>query len=275
MKPFLFNFVNVKQKINIQQQLRGFVNSPPLWKVEALSGLSQLSIPMQIDAIEIGKPEIRLGKRVEQFYSEILTNNSDVELLARNIQLKEGLRTIGELDFILRYKLMPVHLELVYKFYLFDSSEGETEIDHWIGPNRKDCLKYKLDKLIDKQLPMVFHESNAELLSRLNIVPEELLQRVDFRGQLFVPANESVDFKLINEECVKGFYYRLAELPIDAEYYLPEKNDWLIEPILSVDWKNYDQIQLELIDLLQNERSPLCWIKTNSGLMEKSFIVWW
>lgn len=261
--------------INIQQQFKGFVSSLPLWAVDLSSDLIQLNIPSDIEYVDIESPENRLGKRVEQFYSAILSSNSDVELLQQNIQLKEGLRTVGELDFILRYKSQPIHLELVYKFYLFDPKEGETEIDHWIGPNRKDCFKYKLDKLKDKQLPMVFHKSNAELLLKFNIVAEELKQRVDFRGQLFVPFNDSVEFECVNQDCVKGVYYRLGELPKNAEYYLPEKNDWLIEPIINADWKDYDQIQIELKELLQNERSPLCWIKTSTDSLEKCFVVWW
>lgn len=260
---------------NIQQQYQGFVNSSPIWKDRALLGLLQLIVPSRVDVAEIDSPENRLGKRVEQFYSEILKSNSEVELLEQNIQLKEELRTIGELDFIIRYKMKPVHLELVYKFYLYDPTEGATEIDHWIGPNRKDCLRYKLDKLIDKQLPMVYHKSNASLIKRHNIELEELQQRVDFRGQLFVPATGEAEFLLINKDCVRGVYYRLGELPEDAKYFLPEKNDWLIEPTNNVDWKEHDQIMVMLEDYLQNERSPLCWQKSSSGKIEKCFVVWW
>jgi len=62
----------------------------------------------------------------------------------------------------------PIHLEIIYKFYLYDPSIGLTQLDHWIGPNRRDSLVKKLTKLKQKQLPLLYHPLITQLLiSRL------------------------------------------------------------------------------------------------------------
>jgi len=55
----------------------------------------------------------------------------------------------------------PIHLEIQFKFYLYDAALGTTEIDHCIGPMRKDSLNEKLSKLKEKQLPLLYaNETN-------------------------------------------------------------------------------------------------------------------
>ena len=55
-----------------------------------------------------------------------------------------------------------IHLEIVYKFYLYDNTIGTSEIDHWIGPNRNDSLREKLEKLKSKRFTS-FEEINETL----------------------------------------------------------------------------------------------------------------
>jgi len=62
---------------------------------------------------------------------------------------------VGELDCLILRDKKPIHLEVIYKFYLYDASVGDTEIAHFIGPNRKDSLIEKLTKLQEKQLPIL------------------------------------------------------------------------------------------------------------------------
>ena len=40
-----------------------------------------------------------------------------------------------------------IHMELAYKFYLFDPNISSESINNWIGPNRNDSLNEKLEKL--------------------------------------------------------------------------------------------------------------------------------
>ena len=72
-------------------------------------------------------------------------------LTARNRQIIEGPRTIGELDFLLDTPEGSKHLEAAVKFYLGYQQEGPVR---WIGPNGKDRLDLKLKHMATHQLPL-------------------------------------------------------------------------------------------------------------------------
>ncbi len=76
-----------------------------------------------------------------------MKTNSDIEIIGQNIQVIENKITISELDCLILDNHKPVHIEIVYKFYLYDESLTGNEIDKWIGPNRNDSLKHKITKL--------------------------------------------------------------------------------------------------------------------------------
>ncbi len=100
----------------------------------------------------------------------------------------------------------PIHLEIIYKFYLYDSSVGESEIEHWIGPNRRDSLLQKLNKLKDKQLPLLYSKECLTYLETLKLTASEIDQQLYFKAQLFVPLKEYGNkFSLINNECIAVF----------------------------------------------------------------------
>jgi len=60
-----------------------------------------------------------------------------------------------------------IYLEIQFKFYLYDKTLGETEIDHCIGPMRRDSLLIKLAKLREKQLPLLYTNETKVLLISL------------------------------------------------------------------------------------------------------------
>ena len=81
---------------------------------------------------------IRLGHLAEKIVSELIKSSANYKVLYENIQIIDGKKTIGEIDFIieeLKTKAL-IHMELAYKFYLFDPSISSEPINNWIGPNR-------------------------------------------------------------------------------------------------------------------------------------------
>ena len=141
----------------IQQHFDGFLQTPCLWKNNAVFDLQQFEIEPKSSAIniEIDK-KLRLGKYIERFVSFQVSEDKNCKIISENIQIQQDKITLGELDCILLKEMKPIHLEVVYKFYLYDDTLGETEIDHFIGPNRKDSLFEKLTKLKEKQLPLLY-----------------------------------------------------------------------------------------------------------------------
>lgn len=263
-----------------EQQYLGYINSHQLWNENSLRGLTQLNIE-KINTSRLtseSKTRLRLGKRIEQFVSHELKQHNNIELLAENIQIRKDKITIGELDAIIKQNREVIHLEIAYKFYLFDSSVGQSEIESWIGPNRKDSLVEKLDKLKTKQLPLLYNPETQNTLSELKLNVKEISQRVFFKAQLFVPFHSTKQsYKDINNNCIEGVYISEKQLKefSDCSFYIPEKIDWTITPHLNIEWFSYMDFTDQLAPLLQAKRSPLCWIKYPKGNLEKCFIIWW
>jgi hypothetical protein len=265
---------------DIQLQYEGFLNTPLLWKSDAILGLAQLNLPTENStSFNSAIPKnLRLGKRVERFISHELQQYSSIKILAENIQIQNGKTTIGEIDFIIQQNSIPIHLEVVYKFYLFDETVGSSEIEHWIGPNRKDSLTNKLTKLKEKQLPLIFRPEALPLFTKLNLHIASVQQKVYFKAQLFIPFHLKHDsFPLINNECIKGFYINFKELNQfkTFKFFIPTKVNWLQEIQIQINWKNYNTILPKIENLMEQKTSPLCWVKQPNGKVYKIFIVWW
>lgn len=257
----------------------GFRNTPFLWE-ELLEGLKMFGIndlPIiyypKIDSTS----HIRLGKLIEQFVVFELEQDESIQLLKSNVQVFSKKITIGELDCLIKQLDVNLHLEIVYKFYLYDPSIS-TELNRWVGPNRNDSLVLKLNKLKEKQLPLLYHPDTAKLLNELNIKSYEFKQRVYFKAQLFIPFHGTESsFEYVNNKCIKGFYIRPGDLKFftNYTYYIPTKLDWLVEPHLDVDWISTQAFRSTITELLAAQKSPLCWMKSTEGKIQKFFVVWW
>lgn len=262
-----------------QQRFEGFIKTPVLWKNSSVYKLTQFEIEQRSLSFDIAiDANLRLGKYVERFVSYQLSKDNSIKTIAENIQISKNKITLGELDCILLKGEKPIHLEIIYKFYLYDASLGKDPLQHWIGPNRKDSLVEKLDKLQQKQLPLLYSKECLEYLESINLNVKDIEQQVYFKAQLFVPfrMNTSIESS-INKDCIVGFYIHQEELSQfkNAKFYIPSKKDWLIIPHTNIDWLHYKDFVRESSTYLQRQFSPLCWIKTNTGELKKIFLVWW
>jgi len=145
---------------NLQTQFMGFIQTPSLFN--QLNGLKQFHLDnneivdfdfKKLDIIE----NLTLGKRVERFFEFYINQSKNYELVKNNIQIIHNKHTLGELDFIIYDKTAQkyLHIEHIYKFYLYDDGIVN-EIDRYIGPNRNDTFDKKLEKLKNKQLPLLY-----------------------------------------------------------------------------------------------------------------------
>ena len=192
----------------IQKRYEGFINTSFLWENDSIFNLTQFEINSKSIRFELAIDDnLRLGKYIERFVSFELQQQDDISILAENIQIQEGKHTLGELDCLLLMKNQPIHLEIIYKFYLYDDTVGETEIDHFIGPNRKDSLIEKLTKLKEKQLPLLYSETCKDYLDKFNLKAENIIQRVYFKAQLFVPfSSQDLELRTLNTYCIVGYF---------------------------------------------------------------------
>ena len=267
-----------KTKI-IQQRYEGFLQTNSLWKNTTIYDL----VPFEIDAISskinISIDEnLRLGKYIERFVSYQLAQEKSIKIIAENIQIQKEKITKGELDCIILKDEKPIHIEIIYKFYLYDRSVGKAEIEHFIGPNRKDSLVEKLVKLKEKQLPLLYSAECCAYLKSIHVNIDKIQQQVYFKAQLFVPfSNLNIELSSINKDCIAGFFINIKELEqfSDCKFYIPIKKDWLVIPHQNVDWLNFHQFNEKSSDYLERQFSPLCWLKKPNGEIKKFFLVWW
>ena len=264
---------------HLQALYNAYCKTHLLWKHGTINTLKQLEIPRDYSLVFLRKLErqLRLGQLAEQFVFNQLETCESIELLAENIQIQKNKQTLGELDTILLLDNKPIHLEIVYKFYVYDETFGDTEIERWIGPNRKDSLIEKLIKLEDKQLPLLYSQDCKCVLSQLELDNYNFEQHVLFKAQLFIPYQKRVNFEQLNEACICGFYINTSQLDVfeNHQFYIPSKLDWFLEPHENVDWKELSNFQSESQIFIINNQSPLFWMKTEIGELTKAFLVWW
>jgi hypothetical protein len=265
---------------DIQKRYEGFLQTNCLWNGNAVYNLEQFKIKSKSLKIDFEINEnLRLGKYIERLVSFQLEQEKETHILCENIQIQQEKRTLGELDCILKMAGKTIHLEIIYKFYLYDCSVGNTEIEHFIGPNRKDSLVEKLNKLKDKQLPLLYSKKCSEYLESINLKVSEVEQQVYFKAQLYVSynTNRSIQLSTLNPTCICGFYINKKELEqfSDCKFYIPNKKDWLLTAHKNVNWLNFKSFKEISNEYLSREFSPLCWIKKNNGELEKFFLVWW
>lgn len=261
----------------------GFYSTPPLW-IHSQFGIPQFVFPeldiSKIDAVPV-PDRLRLGHQMEFVFAHLINASRSWGLIAKNLLVDAGKTRIGELDFLLQHTKTEAvfHIELAYKFYIINPEISEP-VHRLMGPNKRDMFFTKLDKLKEKQFPLLYHEGIANKLSTLNINPTKVRQQACFKAQLFIPFNASKpNIRPLNIACIAGSWIRFDafdDSPFqDFEYYIPYKQEWVLQPVLERPYMNHFETLLEVNMRMIKENAPLLWVKKPLGVIEKLFVVWW
>ncbi len=275
--------------MSIKEQYFGFLNSKPLWKSDALNlGFSQFEFEKESNntilanhiIIDIKDNEV-LGKRIEHFFEYLINCSKRYQLVSKNLQVFKDKTTIGELDFLLKdlQKEKTIHIELVYKFYIYDP-DIKDELSRWIGPNRKDSLLQKFEKLKNKQLPLLYKSETELILEELQLKSKDIEQKVCYLSNLFVPVSYiGKTIPIINNTCIVGFWIKKIEFTQEKystyRFNIPQKKNWVIAPKYCNTWLTFDEIKESLELSILQKKSPLLWMKSNEDLYHRFFITWW
>ncbi|UJH67263.1 DUF1853 family protein [Allomuricauda sp. SCSIO 65647] len=265
------------------QLLKGFYHTPPLWTNQQF-GLRQFEFPK----LDMGSrtnfelPEnLRLGHQMEHVFGHLISSSKEYEVVFNNLLVEEGKTRVGELDFILKNRASQkfIHVELAYKFYIINPDISEP-IYRLMGPNKRDMFYTKLDKLKERQLPLLFHDSLSSYWTSINIDSLEIEQQCCFKAQLFVPYLEDTAYiRPLNTNCISGKWIRFDDFDStdfrNAQYYIPKKLEWVITPHHEVVWQNHYETLLEVNLRMVRENAPMVWARNPSGGIEKLFVVWW
>ncbi len=176
--------------------------------------------------IEFVETESRqlLGKRFERFIEYWLTYSGAYEVLLSNVQVKEGLRTIGELDYVIKHTESGElwHLEVACKYYLGFKNSGIWS--DWLGINAKDSLEEKMTKF-DKQLCIFQRAEGKELLQRERIrKPNSYLLMKGFFFFEWKSLKKSKPPKYATDGHNTGVFLKASEIP----QFFKSTNSWVI-----------------------------------------------
>ncbi len=268
-------------------QFKGFYKTPSLFK-NSFYGLDIFDLEdidinnFDISNIKILK-KLPLGKRVEFFLESILKHSTTYEIIFKNKQIFHKKNTLGELDFIIfdKKRKKYIHIELQYKFYIYDE-RFENEINRYIGPNRSDTLVLKLEKLKNKQFPLLFKEETKPYLENIDL--NNIEQKILFKGNIFLPRHlKNKKMSLINNACIIGYFISFEEFLTDKSFrkmdlFLPHRFDWLSNPKSNKTWNSYEEAKNEIEFFININASPLVWskyIKNGETIIERFFITWW
>ncbi|MCL7939208.1 DUF1853 family protein [Halomonas sp. ATCH28] len=147
----------------------------------------------------------RMGLYHERLWQFLLAEAPGTRLLAHNLRIHQGKRTLGELDLLYsrRDAPSPVHLEVAIKFYLgLPQGPGSPDSQaRWIGPGGADSLAAKREHLHRHQLRLAgspeAREALAPLLSPfsssgLDGPAPPMAVRLAIPGVLFYPWHASL-----------------------------------------------------------------------------------
>ena len=221
---------------------------------------------------------IRLGHLAEKIVSELIKSSTNYKVLYENVQVIEDKKTIGEIDFIIEdiNTKQLIHMELAYKFYLFDPNISSEPINNWIGPNRNDSLKEKLEKLKRKQFPLLYHNCAKSKINNVEI--DEASQALCFLVSLFIPYEYKASFNPIYEKAIKGYFLNFEtfnRLDHSAKtYYLPSKLEWGMDPSENKNWTEFNGVEKFINTSMKKKQALLCWEKCKDSYLS-FFIVWW
>jgi hypothetical protein len=238
--------------------------------------LSELNLTKDLD-FQL-PTNLRKGHLVEKIVSNLIKSSTNYKVLYENIQIIEEKKTIGEIDFIVE-KLSTkqlIHIELAYKFYLFDPNISAEAVNNWIGPNRNDSLKKKLEKLKSKQFPLLNHKSSKPEFKKIEI--SEVSKALCLLVSLYIPYNYKTNFNSIYKKAIKGYYFNYETLirldHSEKSYYIPKKKEWGMDPAENKTWADILGVEKQIKTSIKEKQSLLCWQKNKDSYIT-FFVVWW
>ncbi|MAC34580.1 MAG: hypothetical protein CME38_13400 [Haliea sp.] len=172
----------------------------------------------------------RLGHYFEALYACLLQDLLGWDVIARNLPVREGGRTLGELDFLVRNPRtgQVEHHEIAIKFYLGCRAAGDGAA-RWYGPNSRDRLDLKAGRLLGHQARLSELPATRSTLARLGL-PLPDCARVWMPGYLFYPREQRLAPPAdVAANHLRGYWARAASMaPDEMVNAVPlEKPHWI------------------------------------------------
>ncbi|WP_339651562.1 DUF1853 family protein [Halopseudomonas pelagia] len=205
----------------------------------------------------------RLGMYFESLYACLLTDVLGWDLLVRNLPIRRGGITLGELDFVVRnpHSGLVEHHEIAVKFYLGYIQPGSVDSEQnvsWYGPNARDRLDLKTRRLLDEQSQRTaLPEAVAALRQRGIEQPQ--ISRIFMPGYLFYPRNTQVQAAewVPADHPRGGWAYLKAALQLDMSDWVPLRKPHWLGPWVQPSAPSADEREIALAEIRDAETPRL------------------
>lgn len=265
------------------KQYEGFLKIPQLFSTNESLGVKSFETDEPVESrlnddikTELLKQKY-LGKRAELYVLQYLKSSHQYSHITHSLQIQNVSTTIGEVDFICFDKVQQkwIHIELVSKLYVFTGEDDYDDLTQWIGPNLKDRLDFKIDKLKSHQLPLGKHQEVFRLIET-----REIESYCCYKAKLFLgTSEEKFNSEVLNKECIYGSYLNFEDFKnlkySGGFFYVPDKADWFCDAKQHDTWYSFDKAETVLKPSIKDKRARLVWRKTPSGEFLEHFVVWW
>lgn len=187
-----------------------------------------------------------LGPYFEALWEFYFKHYPGKRLIAKNIQVFENNKTVGEFDFIYLDEVTNeyCHLEVAVKYYLGVNSDHQKDVStnsysmmrSWVGPNVNDQLDKKTTKMIEHQTKLSQTSGGKQVLAKLGI--NKIKTQACLLGYLFYPAGEHFQPpEHTREKHNRGYWLKLGQLEgilLTSELWMViNKPHWMSQKVMS------------------------------------------
>lgn len=204
------------------------------WRLDAPRIAALDKAPQPLHDYLAARPTRRLGHYFESLLAYWLTHIAPLDILARNLQVRDTQRTVGEFDFILRDQAGQIcHWEAAVKFYLQSGNQPETRV--FLGPAGRDRLDLKIDRVFQRQLKLSQTEDGRAALPCAVDYAQAYL-----KGYLFYPPNTpQANIHGLSSQHQRGWWVRhghpLPQSRPDTRWIILPRLRWLSPAHLPAD----------------------------------------
>lgn len=226
------------------QPLAGFLL--PDWR-DRLSVLAQQ--PATLIAFMAQAKSHFLGTYFEQLFSYAVRHFTDLEILAEHQQIQGERQTLGEVDLLASDRAgQAIQFEIALKFYL---ERPDLAPNDWVGPNKNDSLKKKVDHARSHQLKVLESEEGRGWLTSVTDLTS-INKNLMIFGRHFYRLDDPACALFDEFEIQGGWLYKYELLkwaPYLSDLILANKPCW-VTPNRQKDSVN--QIDDEFIEALES-----------------------
>lgn len=208
----------------------------------------------------------RVGRYFESLVLFWLQEICEFQIVASGLQVQDGTRTVGEIDFVFRDGAGTLqHWETAVKFFLHCPRQSESDFP---GPNASDNFERKMTRLFEKQLRL--SES---------VFPEVTTRRAFVRGRMFyhpdVGEPETLPERL-SADHQRGVWIRESELEWFEPYQaasgcVASKPHWLAPPVEASELIAVPELVRHLRQHFEQTRYPA--LVMLPGVVDQMFVV--